>query len=314
MKAIKILAWTLFGITLVMAGLGSYTWIDRETRTYDEHKTFAGDEVSALEVDAASTDLHLGVSTDDSVHLDFVGNVTHGGFGGGEYELFTSLQGEVLKVELKRESVFQIGLYDEHDLRLDIRLPEKLYRQLAVTTSSGDIQTAGLNAESMLIRTSSGDLEAKEMGAKQIKFTTASGDQRLQTLSGEMALESSSGEIVLRTWTGSKAEVRTSSGDQRLQDMTGGVHAHSSSGDVRLAMSALQEELDLLTSSGDVELEFPDSAFYQLAFNTSSGSSAVDFPLNVKSRDDHQLVAEIGDGGPAVRVETSSGDLSIIKR
>ncbi|ARU60026.1 hypothetical protein CBW65_02310 [Tumebacillus avium] len=314
MKALKITAAVILGLAIVIAAISSITWINRETREYDEHKTFDGEKVGSVQVLTSSADLNLLPSNDDQVHIDFTGQVIKGGIGGGDYELFTDLGGDVLKVELKQVYSVQFGFYDERNLRLDVRLPEKLYKELTATASSGDLQISGVNGEAIRVQTSSGEIQAKDVQGQKMQFVSSSGDQELQNLSGELVLESASGEIGLRTWSGTKAEARSSSGDLRLLDLTGAVRAHTSSGGVRLAMNTLQEELDLLTSSGDVELELPASAFYKLDFNTSSGSSAVDFPLNVQSRDDHQLVAEIGDGGPMVRVETSSGDLSIIKR
>ncbi|TCP58234.1 putative adhesin [Tumebacillus sp. BK434] len=314
MKALKITAAVILGLLILSASISAYTWINRETRQYDEHKTFAGEKVGSVQVQTDSADLHLLPSNDDSVHIDFTGKVIQGGFGDHDYQLVAGLEGDVLKVELRREGKFQIGIYDARNVRFEVRLPEKLYAQLAVTAASADLQLAGLRAEQMTVQSSSGDIQAKDLKGQKMQFISSSGDQVLQNLSGELVLESASGDIGLRTWSGSQAVAKASSGNLSLLDMSGPVRAHASSGDIRLAMTALQEGLDLRTDSGDVRLALPDSAYFKLRFNTSSGSAAVDFPMTVKARDDHQLVAEIGDSGPEVRIATSSGDLSISTR
>ncbi|ASS74289.1 hypothetical protein CIG75_04340 [Tumebacillus algifaecis] len=313
MKAIKITAATVLICLILGAALSAYTWFNREARDYDEHTTFDGNKVTAVQVRAFSTDVNLLKSNDDNVHVDFTGQVLRGGIGGREYELNTDLQGETLSIELRHKSHFQLGILEERNLRLEVRVPEKLYNELSVTTASGDVQATGQQAETMTIKTSSGDIRGRDLQGKRLQVSSTSGEQDLQNMIGEVHLESTSGDITLRKWTGERIEVQSSSGEQRLLDLTGKVRAHATSGNLRIGMIALHEGIDLLTTSGDVELLLPTTAFYKLNFRSASGNASVAFPMDASVKEDHRLTATIGDGGPTVQIETSSGDLRILK-
>lgn len=313
MKATRIAVASVLGVLVLGGVISSLFLFNQETRNYDEHKTVEGEKVASVQISTSSTDVNLLKSNDDQIHVDFTGQVKNGGFGGGDYQVNTALSGDVLKVEVEREWSFQIGFTNERNLRLDVRLPEKVFNELAVSTSSGDIEAKGLKAETVVLRSSSGDIQGGDIQGKSLKFRTSSGDMLLQNLIGRLYAETSSGEVGLRKWTGESLEAESSSGNLLMSDLTGKVKANSSSGELRIGMSALQENIDLSTSSGNVEVRLPSNSYMKLNFRSSSGEANVEFPMQISRQEKGSFIAEIGTGGPSVRVDTSSGDLRVIQ-
>jgi hypothetical protein len=143
--------------------------------------------------------------------------------------------------------------------------------------SSGDLELTGFRGEEIRFKTSSGDVRGNEIQANRVESDTSSGDVSLRRADVEdFSAESSSGDVRLEVEGG------------RLQ----AVRAHTSSGDVTLGLPRdASFEADADQSSGDMSVGFTD------------GSSTL--------RHDKVVAYRRGEGATRIRVETSSGDLSI---
>jgi DUF4097 and DUF4098 domain-containing protein YvlB len=129
-----------------------------------------------------------------------------------------------------------------------------------------------------------------------------------------------------------QAELRSSSGDERVEYVSGDIKARASSGDIWLDFQGLEGEVDaetssgsitvlnvsertrLHSSSGNVEAELREDTSCDLSISTSSGDIDVDFPITVSGQmDEDRVEGTIGDGGPLIEIETSSGDVTVRK-
>jgi DUF4097 and DUF4098 domain-containing protein YvlB len=91
------------------------------------------------------------------------------------------------------------------------------------------------------------------------------------------------------------------------------MRVHTGSGNVSLAgdLSAARD-VKIGSSSGDVTLSLSTSFPLRVDATTGSGSLVVDLPgMKTLHRNDHELTAEVGAGGPAFRIDTSSGDVRV---
>lgn len=102
----------------------------------------------------------------------------------------------------------------------------------------------------------------------------------------------------------------------QLDEVSGSIKAHSFSGTVAIHARTWRpnQQIDVDTFSGNVELKVPDMAQADVTFSTFSGHLSSDVPLTLRTSGRRNLRARLGaDGGGAgeLRFKTFSGDVKI---
>ena len=67
------------------------------------------------------------------------------------------------------------------------------------------------------------------------------------------------------------------------------------------------------TGSGDIAIRAPASLAGEVEIETSSGDIETDFPIQVTRHARDHMVGPIGDGEGRVAIETGSGDVKLLK-
>jgi DUF4097 and DUF4098 domain-containing protein YvlB len=149
--------------------------------------------------------------------------------------------------------------------------------ELSVDTGSGGVEVSGLHGTSLSIDTGSGDVTGTDLDANELSVDTGSGEIRLSgVVSPDLSLETGSGRIT--------AELR--------RDVT-----------------SLRAE----TGSGDIAIRAPASLGAEVEIETSSGDIETDFPLQVTRHGRDHMVGTIGDGKGTIAIETGSGGIRLLK-
>ena len=149
---------------------------------------------------------------------------------------------------------------------------------LSVDTGSGSVEVSRFKGRDLTVDTGSGNVNGTELTAERLSVETGSGDIELATVSApSLSLETGSGTV--------RADLRT-------------------------AVQSLSVE----TGSGDVVLTAPATLDADVEIETSSGDIESDFPLQVTRHARDHLVGRIGSGRGRIAVETGSGDVRLIKR
>jgi hypothetical protein len=178
--------------------------------------------------------------------------------------------------------------YKNVSIDYDITTPKGT--DLAANSGSGDIHVADLSGPA--------------------KINTGSGSIDASGLSGRTSLETGSGDIRAALSSPSGVKAQTGSGSIRLKGVQGELYAETGSGDIE-AQGQPTSPWKLQTGSGSVTLETGSSKF-SLDAQTGSGSVHSDPPITTHgSFEKHHITGDINGGGPAVRVETGSGDIRI---
>jgi lia operon protein LiaG len=149
--------------------------------------------------------------------------------------------------------------------------------ELEVDTGSGAVSVSGLRGEKIDIDTGSGDVTASDIRSNELSVETGSGDIEVTGLvAPQVALETGSGAV--------SADV---------QGEVWNVNVQTGSGDVTLKLpSTLGAEVDIETSSGDIE---------------------TDFSVSVTRHARDHLTGRIGDGRGKIAIETGSGGIKLFK-
>jgi len=209
------------------------------------------------------------------------------------------------------------------------------------TSNSGVIRLRNARVDRVELATSYDDLLLDHVTALdhglEVSATTSSGAVRADHGGeGRWSLDASYGDVVARDLSG-RLEARSHSGAIRIDGFRGDVRARTEYDD--LSIDGELHALDAETSSGkirivarpgsrvttpwriatkydDVLLDLPAGFDAELDAATSYGDITGDIDVKVASRDDAQARAHVklGAGGPPIRVETSSGDIRILRR
>jgi len=148
---------------------------------------------------------------------------------------------------------------------------------LSIDTGSGAVEVSRFRGPALSIDTGSGDVTGTELESEEVAIDTGSGEIRLTGVSSpRLSLETGSGGVTA---------------------------------DLRRDIASLQAE----TGSGDIAIRAPASLGAELDIQTSSGDIETDFPLQVTRHGRDHVVGTIGDGKGTIAIETGSGAIRLLK-
>jgi hypothetical protein len=131
-----------------------------------------------------------------------------------------------------------------------------------------------------------------------------------------LSLRSTNGGITISDVEG-RIEARTVNGGVKFTNLAGEVTGRTSNGGVDVDLSGatwVGAGLDVETSNGGVRLRIPEQYSARLEAGTVNGGFEIDFPLTVQGRVEREIAANIGAGGPLIRVKTNNGGLKVTKK
>ena len=146
-----------------------------------------------------------------------------------------------------------------------------------VDTGSGTVEVSGFQGTALSVDTGSGDVTGSGLECDDLSVDTGSGEVRLTAVtSPQVSLETGSGAV---------------------------------SAELRRDVASLSVE----TGSGDVAIRAPASLGAAVEIETSSGDIETDFPLQVTRHARDHMVGTIGDGKGTIAIETGSGGIRLLK-
>ena len=167
--------------------------------------------------------------------------------------------------------------------------------ELSVDVGSGAVRVSQVDGD-LDVDTGSGSVEVSRYQGSALSIDTGSGDVTGTDLTGdEVTIETGSGEIRLTGVTAPTVSLETGSG---------GITA-----ELRRDITSLQAE----TGDGDVAIRAPASLGAEIEIETSSGDIETDFPMQITRHGRDHMVGTIGDGKGTIAIETGSGGIRLLK-
>jgi hypothetical protein len=158
--------------------------------------------------------------------------------------------------------------------------------------------------------TGSGDMSIDNVGAT-LKAQTGSGSVRANGIQGASTLGSGSGDVELHLAGPGDVRAETGSGSVRLYGVNGALKASTGSGDIQVNGNPATD-WKLSTGSGSINMDLGTGAKFNLVADTGSGSVNVNQPISMQgSLNRHHISGTVNGGGPTIRANTGSGDISI---
>ncbi len=224
-----------------------------------------------------------------------------------ELSLHWWLDGSTLRIQFAASGRLNLSALRKE---LTLTLPESFAaNNVKISLASADLQTATLRAAYISVNTASGSVRLSSDGAKEIQVNTASGDVHLiQTGSTDtVKLHTASGDLYASLEQVGYAETETASGNIQMEaDRLTKGKAETASGEVDLYAKQLPTDYRIETASGDVSVRYPADASFTLKIDTASGDFKSDFAMK---QDGNTYTCK--DGTANLRIETSSGDISV---
>lgn len=200
--------------------------------------------------------------------------------------------------------------------------------ELHCHVGSGDVDVSGIQGPATFT-SGSGDIVASGIGndvqafagSGNVKIFGVQGETQATTGSGDIAVHDAKGAVRLRSGSGTvdvenpqdRVAAETGSGDITVNGATADLRVHTGSGTVSVGGNpGAMNYWDLHASSGDVVLNIPSSASFELYAHTSSGDIDTKVPIVMEgTTGKHELRARIGDGKARVEIQTSSGNITL---
>ena len=207
-------------------------------------------------------------------------------------------RGDTLKVWVKvRRSLFSYG--DDRPLRFEVPSLESL----RLTSSSGNIEMADVDADEVVAHASSGNVVMS--GSRgDMDLASSSGSVEAGNCIGPLVANSSSGNLSIDSHSGD-IRASTASGTHSFAGIRGDILATSSSGSIRV--EGAEGSLSLETTSGNLIVN-DAMVDGDCSFRTSSGSIRVDFANDLE---DFTFRLTGSSGGLKAGSATGSGRLDV---
>jgi len=179
--------------------------------------------------------------------------------------------------KLKIEIEYPKVIFYNADVVLDVYIPQDYTGNINIDAVSADVDISNLDINNFQCKTVSGDLKIKSLGSDNLTL-------------------------------------KTTSGEVNIMDFTGNLEADSVSGDINVRYRIFDNNIDVKTISGKVEIDLPQNAEFYLKTNTVSGEVVAKFPITIISFNKmNQLEGTVGTGDNSIIIDTVSGDIHINK-
>ncbi len=260
----------------------------------DETKTIEAEGVDEISIDITSTDIDI-ISTDEGeITAHLYGEVSTN----SKKELPALIAyktGKELRIEIERPRVILIGI-NIWRAKLDVYIPKDLIETLKINTVSSDTRISDLNVNKINISNVSGDFKGEELVTENLMLNSTSGDINLKDYTGSVKIDAVSGDVVLENGSqNDNVEVVTVSGDIYMEQKD-------------------SSNITIRTISGDVEINLSENARFYVRANSVSGDIENKFPIKIISSGRTNLEGVVGGDEKEIIISATSGDISIEHR
>jgi DUF4097 and DUF4098 domain-containing protein YvlB len=217
--------------------------------------------------------------------------------------------GKVVRIETKYPKRGWWG-HDSGNASVDFTLYIPAKASIDATSVSGDVAVEAIGGAARA-KSVSGDVTLSKAAAGA-ECGSVSGDVEVSDVKGGLDAGSVSGKVVASRIEGS-VDATSVSGDVELRDILGAetVKAKTVSGDVVFeGLSVPKGRYHLESHSGDVMVNLPAEAAFELEAGTFSGDIDSDFAIKVSGKmSPRELHGTVNGGGPLVVVKSFSGSV-----
>lgn len=181
---------------------------------------------------------------------------------------------------------------------------------IALDGTVSDTNISDVRGSLTMTGTYFGDMQLARI-AKQVRFNTSRTDLQFNRLDGDFNMQPD--ELRASSITG-PFRLQTRSKAVHLDDVSGEIHIENRNATIELHPKAPLAPLDLSNVHGEIKLELPANAGFQLDAQSLGGDINTDFEVKVdNSHRDATARGPVGKGGPPVTLRTDHATIEIRK-
>ncbi len=332
----------LLGIVLILIGLGWFIFelvsrgtiagINLNLASADSTESISPQRfsVSRVEVTGINDQVILSRTTGEEVIL----SGERRGFGWAaqsataaamEVTIEVEQRGDTLYVHVRHQPQMMWHFGRDPYARLELALPpevnfnvalvsgdvtlQQVVASGAITTISGDVVASDTNGQ-LTIETTSGDIEVRNHDGS-LRVVTVSGDLEAVGQFADLRVETTEGDVTLQgRYT--NAHVVTITGDVTITtEGAEQISVETTSGNIRFIGQLASQQQEIVTISGDVDLILDKPLDARVNLTTVSGWIRLPAQFTNQLTNPHSLTETFGQGRTMLKVETTSGKISL---
>lgn len=294
-----------FILILILSALSAGITMADNLRLIKE-KSFSVKDWDNVYVNSSGADVKIESWNKQEAYIKILGNHN------AEEKMKFSIEqkDKVIEVIAKKKNSLFSWFGSNLKVKIEISVPRNFNAH--VETSGGDINVTNLVGGFKLF-TSGGDITLNSLYG-QLKAETSGGDIKISNHTGEMKVSTSGGDITCHNSKGDLS-AKTSGGDVKIDLNDGKIYASTSGGEVSIVYSGENKGIEASTSGGSIHAKLPSGFKARVHLETSGGSIENNYPNSKAEHVSHgRLDAEFNGGGPALKLETSGGDVTVDQR
>ena len=156
-----------------------------------------------------------------------------------------------------------------------------------------------------------GEVELSHV-ARPVHFSTPRTDLEFAKLDGDLNMEMDS---MRASGVHGPFKLTTRSKTVRLEDVTGDVHIQNTNATVEMSPKAPLGNIDVTNNKGEIDLNLPSGAGFQLDAQSAGGDIENDFDIKVnESGSTTSAQGTVGKGGPTLKLRSDHGSIQVKKQ
>jgi DUF4097 and DUF4098 domain-containing protein YvlB len=206
-----------------------------------------------------------------------------------------------LRIDATPNGGITVKAWDRRDVKVEARVQARAGSESAAKELAGEIV---VNASGRSVTaTGPRSMDRRSWSVSYVVWAPAASDLDLESTNGGIGVEGIAGDV--------RAE--TTNGGIDLEGALGRVDAETTNGGITIALTGSRSggAISAETTNGGITLTLPEGSAAELDAETTNGGISVNFPVTVQGRIGRRLRTSIGEGGPAVRLETTNGGITI---
>lgn len=250
------------GILIVLLAIASIIATVNQ-KTIKTEKTVKNDKIIDIKIKGNVGDITLVKGNDDTFSIVQVSNSK-------KHTLEVEENGDTLVINshIKKFFSFDLSLQAVKTPTLRVTVPARVYQDITLSNSVGDIKIDDIEGTNLTVKTSTGDIKATKLTAKDIELTSTVGDVKVYKTNGDIEVKTSTGDVT----------VVSKESDKNIE-------ASSSVGDIVITLPKEPKDANVKgkTTLGDVQVfgkENKDISFgngtYKISGKTSTGDVTID--------------------------------------
>ncbi|WLR41808.1 DUF4097 family beta strand repeat-containing protein [Bacillus carboniphilus] len=239
-----------------------------ELEEFEERKMVTNDKVSKIDVELGSGNIQVYPNDKEEILIEF--NCK------GKKEVIEDLTltvdevGDQLKISVSSDRLLKI--FTLREAKLNMALPDRLYKQVKINSASGNVKIESLKADDVVV-------------------------------------ENSSGNILLKNVISRSSQLHSSSGNVKIDHLIGDLTVESSSGNAEIILKEIDQTIEVDLSSGNVFLNVEEEpTSLNLDFNSFAGTGNVDVQMDYEIKSSNRIKGTLGSRENEVKVNISSGN------